>query len=146
MQIYWIAALGFGIVIALFAVQNSSPITMSFLWLRLEDVAVSVVVLICATLGALVTALFGLGREIRMRVSRRSTQRTVNAQQRRIDELESTVHRLEQEKAELQGRLDALQHTTVSAPVTAAGTTPDKLPAPSSREPMILPPTTRPED
>ena len=55
MQVYWIAALVFGIVIALFAVQNSAPVPIRFLWIGVEDVPISVLVLICATLGALVT-------------------------------------------------------------------------------------------
>ena len=71
MQIFWIAALIFGIVIALFAVQNSSPTTIRFLWLSAENVAVSVLVMICAALGALVTLMFGLGREVRLGWGRR---------------------------------------------------------------------------
>ena len=109
MQVYWIAALGFGIAIALFAVQNSLPVPVRFLWFGVDDVPLSVLVLICATLGALVTFLFGLGREIRLQVSRRSTRRTVRSQEQRIANLENDVQRLEREKAELQGRLDALE-------------------------------------
>ena len=41
MQIYWTAALVFGIIIALFAVQNSSPTTIRFLWMSAENVPVS---------------------------------------------------------------------------------------------------------
>ena len=38
MQIFWTAALIFGIIIALFAVQNSSPTTIRFLWMYAENV------------------------------------------------------------------------------------------------------------
>jgi putative membrane protein len=136
MQVYWIAALGFGIAIALFAVQNSTPVPISFLWFGVEAVPVSVLVLICAALGALVTGLFGLGREIRMRVSRRSSRRTVRAQEQRIAELENDVGRLEREKAELQGRLDALQGRTGE---TAAERGPGEA-LPASHSPLPLPP------
>src|SRR5688500_5818197 len=120
MQLYWIFALIFGIAIALFAVQNSMPVPISFLWIRVEDVAVSVLVLICATLGALVTFLFGLGRELRLRMSRRSSRRAVRSQEQRIAELEATAQQLEREKIELQARLEALQGTTsvVEQPAT----------------------------
>jgi len=134
MQIYWIAALGFGIVIALFAAQNSMPITIRFLWLSVEDVAVSVLVLICATLGALVTALFGLGREIRLRVSGRSTRRTVRSQEQQLAELQATIQQLEREKAELQGRLAGLQ---------GGGQPPEQgvtEALPIARQPLSLPP------
>ncbi len=115
MQVYWIAALMFGIVIALFAVQNSAPVPIRFLWVGVEDVPISVLVLICATLGALVTFLFGLGREIRLRVAGRSTRRTVRSRDQRIAELEETVQLLERDKANLQGKLDVLQGVGVGS-------------------------------
>jgi uncharacterized integral membrane protein len=134
MQIYWIAALGFGIVIALFAVQNSTPIPIRFLWVGVEDVPISVLVLVCATLGALVTALFGLGREIRLRVSGRSTRRTVRSQEQQLAELQATIQQLERDKAELEGRLDALRG---SGPPPEQGVT---EPLPAARQPLSLPP------
>ena len=108
MQIYWTAALIFGIVIALFAVQNSSPTTIRFLWLSAENVAVSVVVMICAALGALVTLMFGLGREVRLGWGRRRARRTIVGHERRIAELEQSVETLTAEKTALQTELDVL--------------------------------------
>ena len=137
MQIYWIVALGFGIGIALFAVQNSAPVPVRFLWLGVEDVPISVLVLVCATVGALITFLFGLGREIQLRVSRRSSRRTVRSQEQQIAELQGTVQRLEREKAELQGRLDGLQGP-VSGPARPEPEATERLPA--GRQPLNLPP------
>ncbi|HYU19915.1 MAG TPA: lipopolysaccharide assembly protein LapA domain-containing protein [Chloroflexota bacterium] len=105
MQIYWLVALVFGIVIALFAVQNSTPVPISLLWFRAEGVAVSVLVLVCAALGALVTLLFGVGRELKLRMARRSSRQTTQSQEQRIADLEASVQRLEQEKADLQAKL-----------------------------------------
>jgi lipopolysaccharide assembly protein A len=137
MQIYWIAALGFGIVIALFAVQNSAPVPIRFLWMGVEDVPISVLVLVCATLGALVTFLFGLGREIRMRMAGRSSRRTVRSQEQQIADLQATVQRLELEKADLQGRLEVLGGTIGGDQEPDRGTT-ERLPA--GRPPLSLPP------
>jgi uncharacterized integral membrane protein len=106
MQIFWTAALIFGIVIALFAVQNSSPTTIRFLWLSVENVAVSVLVMICAALGALVTLMFGLGREVRLGWGRRRSRRTIAAHEKQIADLETTVRQLTAEKAALQTELD----------------------------------------
>jgi len=106
MQIYWTAALAFGIVIALFAVQNSSPTTIRFLWLSAENVPVSVLVMICAALGALVTVMLGLGREVRLGWGRLRSRRTIVAHEKRIAELEQTVAQLTAEKAALQTELD----------------------------------------
>src|SRR5918997_4254112 len=99
MQAYWTAALIFGIVIALFAVQNSSPTTIRFLWLSVENVAVSVLVMICAALGALVTLMFGLGREVRLQWSRRSARRTVRSHEKRLADLEASLEEANREKA-----------------------------------------------
>ena len=106
MQIYWTAALIFGIVIALFAVQNSSPTTIRFLWLSVENVAVSVLVMICAALGALVTLMFGLGREVRLGWGRRRSRRTIAAHEKHIADLEKSVEQLTAERAALQAELD----------------------------------------
>jgi uncharacterized integral membrane protein len=106
MQIFWIAALIFGIAIALFAVQNSSPTTLRFLWFSAEDVAVSVLVMISAALGALVTLMFGLGREVKLGWGRHRSRRTIAGQEKRIADLEKTVEQLTAEKAALQADLD----------------------------------------
>jgi uncharacterized integral membrane protein len=106
MQIYWTAALAFGIVIALFAVQNSSPTTIRFLWLSYEGVPVSVLVMICALLGALVTLMLGLARELRLGWGRFRTRRAHGALERRLAELEKSVEQLTAEKAALQSDLD----------------------------------------
>jgi uncharacterized integral membrane protein len=115
MQIYWIAALAFGILVAIFAVQNSLPITIGFLWLSMENVAVSVVILVSAALGALITGLFGLGREIRHRMRGRSSRRAVQAREQSIAELEATVERLTRERAEVQAKLDVYERAPSDA-------------------------------
>src|SRR3954468_21973044 len=106
MQIYWTAALVFGIVIALFAVQNSSPTTIRFLWLSAEGGPVSVLAMICAAPGALVTLMLGLGREVRRRWSHRSTRRAAGALEKRVADLEKSVEQLGTEKSALQSELD----------------------------------------
>jgi hypothetical protein len=106
MQIFWTAALIFGIVIALFAVQNSSPTTIRFLWMSVENVAVSVLVMICAALGALVTLMFGLGREVRLGWGRVRTRRAMAGHEKRIAELEKAVEQLTAEKSALQAELE----------------------------------------
>ena len=143
MQVYWLAALGFGIVIALFAVQNSAPVAVRFLWLAIEDVPISVLVLICATLGALVTLLFGLGREVRHRIALRSSRREARSLERRVAELETTIQQLETEKAELRGRWEAYQGQA-SEPSPATESLPgrsDPLPLRPGEDPSSIPPS-----
>src|SRR5437764_1103484 len=106
MQTYWIAALVFGIIIALFAVQNSSPTAVHFLWFSAEGVPVSVLILICAALGALVTGMLGLGREVRHQLRQRAQRRAVTSHEKRLSQLTAERDQLAQEKATLQAQVD----------------------------------------
>ncbi len=146
MQAYWIGALAFGIVIALFAAQNSAPIAIRFLWLAIEDVPISVLVLLCATLGALVTLLFGFGREVRHRIALRARRRQVQGLERRVAELETNIQQLETEKAELRGRWEAYQGQAqpIGSPEGLAGTA-ERLPLPSGETPAPSSPRPWPE-
>jgi uncharacterized integral membrane protein len=136
MQIFWTGALIFGIVIALFAVQNSSPTTIRFLWLSAENVAVSVLIMISAALVALVTLMFGLGREVKYGWGRRRTRRTITAHERHIAELESQVSRLTAEMAALQADLDVAtgkapqyEAIPIEPPSVGPGTSQSALPS-----------------
>ncbi len=71
-QLVVFLALAFSIVIAIFAVQNTTPVAVQFLGLRVEGVAVSVLVLISAALGAAAILLLGIAREVQWRWRQRS--------------------------------------------------------------------------
>jgi uncharacterized integral membrane protein len=140
MQLFWTAALIFGIVIALFAVQNSSPTTIRFLWLSAENVAVSVLIMISAALGALVTLMFGLGREVRLGWGRRRSRRTIAAHEKHIADLEKQIEQLTSEKATLQADLDVAtgkapryEAVPIDPPEVGPGT--DQAALPSSEPP-----------
>ena len=72
-QIWVFLALAFSIVIAIFAVQNNAPVAVPFLMLGPALVAVSVLVLISAALGAGIMLLLGIRREVRLRWRQRQT-------------------------------------------------------------------------
>ena len=97
MQVVWIASLFFAVLIALFAVQNNTTVSVSFLAWRLEAVAVSALVLAAAALGALLTYLFGLGRGIKRRMELRGNRATIRDQEALIAELRGRIRELEQE-------------------------------------------------
>src|SRR5262249_17232120 len=136
MQIYWTAALALGIIIALFAVQNSSPTTIRFLWFSAENVPVSVLVMICAALGALVTLMLGLARQMRLGWGRFRGGGAAGALERRAAELERSVEQLGSEKAALQTELDVAtgkvpryEAVPVDAPAVGEGGTAPSLPS-----------------
>jgi len=96
-QLIWIASLFFAVVIALFAVQNTTPVPINFLVWRLEAVAASALVLAAAALAALLTYLLGLGREIRHRRALRAERATIREQEALIADLRARVSDLEQQ-------------------------------------------------
>jgi uncharacterized integral membrane protein len=90
-QVIVLLALAFSILIAIFAVQNTTAVAVQFLTFRAEAVAVSVLVLISALLGALAILFFGLSREVSLRFKQRSVSQQLKQAQARIAELEAAA-------------------------------------------------------
>jgi uncharacterized integral membrane protein len=87
-QVIVFLALLFSIVIAVFAVQNTTPVAVSFLIFGPANVAVAVLVLISAALGALAMLLLGIAREVRLRWRGRAVAQQLKLAQARVAELE----------------------------------------------------------
>jgi lipopolysaccharide assembly protein A len=88
-QVIVFLALAFSIVIAIFAVQNTTPVAVTFLAFRADTVAVSVLVLISAAFGAAVMLLLGLSREVNLRWRHRAVGQQLKAAQTRVAQLEA---------------------------------------------------------
>jgi uncharacterized integral membrane protein len=98
-QVIVFLALAFSIVIAIFAVQNTTPVAVTFLTFRAEAVAVSVLVLISAALGAAAILLLGLAREASLRWRHRAVTQQLKASQGRVAELEAQQQQQQQPAA-----------------------------------------------
>jgi putative membrane protein len=88
-QVIVFLALAFSIVIAIFAVQNTTPVAVTFLTFRADAVAVSVLVLISAAFGAAVMLLLGISREVNLRWRHRATAQQLKTAQTRVAQLEA---------------------------------------------------------
>ncbi|HLZ29138.1 MAG TPA: LapA family protein [Chloroflexota bacterium] len=87
-QVVVFLALAFSILIAVFAIQNSTsvPITfLSFSWL----VPASVLILLSAAFGAAVMLLLGISREVGLRWRHRAVAQQLKAAQTRVAQLEA---------------------------------------------------------
>ena len=82
-------SLVFAIVIAIFAIQNRDPVSMSFLFWGPFNTVSAVLVLIAAALGALVMMLIGMAREARLRWRMRSQGQQLKQAQARVAALEA---------------------------------------------------------
>jgi uncharacterized integral membrane protein len=88
-QVNFFLALAFSIVIAIFAVQNTTPVKVTFLTFQVDEVAVSVLVLISAALGAAAMLLLGISREVSLRWRQRAIAQQLKQAQARVSELEA---------------------------------------------------------
>jgi lipopolysaccharide assembly protein A len=89
LQVVVFLALAFSIVIAIFAVQNTTPVAVSFLTFRAESVAVSVLVLVSAALGAGVILLLGAAREVQHRWRQRNLHQQLRNAHAQIEQLQA---------------------------------------------------------
>ncbi len=92
-QFTWIIALLFAILVALFAVQNTTPVTVSFLFWSASQVAVALVIIASVAVGALITMLASLPRLVRGRLRTRALRRDLRQYEQRIAELEAELER-----------------------------------------------------
>lgn len=88
-QVIVLLALLFSILIAVFAVQNTTAVDVQFLNLRAQGVAVSVLVLISAALGAVAMLLLGVAREVSIRWRHRAVSHQLRQAQARVAQLEA---------------------------------------------------------
>src|SRR5215468_3206138 len=92
-QLIVFLALVFSILIAIFAVQNTTAVSVSFLTLQVQQMAVSVLVLISAALGAVAMLLLGVARETSLRWRHRAVAQQLRTAQSRIAELEAASNK-----------------------------------------------------
>ena len=90
LQLFVLVALVFSIIIAIFAVQNTTPVAVTFLGFRVNEVAVSVLVLVSAALGALAMLLLGVAREVRLQLRHRALGQRLKLAENRVKELEAS--------------------------------------------------------
>ena len=133
MQLIWIASLFFAVVIALFAVQNTTPVSVNFLAWRLEAVAASALVLAAAALAALLTYLLGLGREIRHRRALRAERATIREQEAQLADLRTRVGELERGVEAKGPEVKATEPVASRAAETAGPEPPPAAPDPEAR-------------
>jgi putative membrane protein len=101
-----IVALAFAVLVAMFAIQNSALVSVSFFKWQLKDISLAVVILGSAAAGALAVGLFTLVREIGLRLSLRSCNAKLDATTKELDETQESSIRLEQDLERLKGELD----------------------------------------
>ncbi len=101
-----IVALAFAVLVAMFAIQNSTPVSVSFFKWQLTDISLAIVILGSAAAGALAVGLFTFVREIGLRLSLRSCNTKVDTIGKELGEAQESNLRLSQELERLKGEID----------------------------------------
>jgi uncharacterized integral membrane protein len=117
-QVVVFLALAFSIVIAIFAVQNTTPVAVQFIGFRADAVAVSVLVLISAALGAAAMLLLGIAREVSLRWRHRGVAQQLRAAQARIAALEAEAASRQAEAVARQPEAVGRQPSAISSPTS----------------------------
>lgn len=122
LQITVFVALAFAILIALFAVQNPLGVNVQILAWSLQNIAVSVLVLVSAALGAGVMLLLGAARELRLRLRHRAMSQQLKAAEARIRTLEGTVAAAQPIRAPALGAASSVETEPLpTQPISPAG-------------------------
>ena len=99
----WLIALGFGIVMALFAMTNQQAASINVFGAEYHDIPTWVVIVGSAACGALVVVLISLIDRFRWFVSSRHQHRTLNEHKRLLVQRDNRINELEQELLRLRG-------------------------------------------
>ena len=103
MQIGFILSLVFAILVAIFAIQNSSVIVVNFLFAKVE-ISQALIIFISAILGAVIIMLLGLRREFNLKHNNKQLTKKIN-------EMELESLNLSKENKELKDSLYRLKET-----------------------------------
>jgi len=90
MQITYILALLFALIVAIFAIQNAQPVTVDFMFNEFQ-VSLALVILVSVFAGAIILGFLGIFRQIRTGLKTR--------------EMASKIKKLEEQLKDTQGKL-----------------------------------------
>jgi len=99
----WVIALILGVILALFAVQNQQPVSISLFGVQYGDIPAWVVVLGSAAVGALMVLIISLVDRLRWFVSSRQSSRLLSEHKKMLVQRDNRIHELEQELFRLRG-------------------------------------------
>lgn len=102
MQVYLVLALLFSICIAVFAVQNATLVNINLFFWQLKDISLVLVIFGSALIGALAAGLFGVVKQIKLRINNNKIKTLVEEQKQEImclqNELEKNLNSSQEDK------------------------------------------------
>jgi lipopolysaccharide assembly protein A len=105
MQIWFVISLLLSLIVAVFAVLNSDIVTIRFFSVNYQ-LSESLVILIAAALGAIITIFLGLFSKLKTSLRTMELNNEIKNSRLRIDELNNTIKNSEQKNSELNNQLN----------------------------------------
>jgi uncharacterized integral membrane protein len=99
----WLVALGFGIILALFAVTNQQAASINVFGADYRDIPTWVVIVGSAAFGALIVVVISLVDRLRWFLASRHQSKTLTEHKRMLVQRDNRIHELEQELLRLRG-------------------------------------------
>jgi uncharacterized integral membrane protein len=99
MQFYFVVALIFAVLVAIFAIQNSTPVDVEFLFWEVKNISQVLVILGASAIGALIVLFMGAGKQIKLIWQVRQLTQQNNQLQKESEELKQKLQ-ISQDKEE----------------------------------------------
>ena len=108
MQIGFIVILIIAIFVAIFAIQNGTPVPMDLFFARYE-MPLAVIMMICLILGAVMELILGTTRQFKKRSEYKELKNRIKTLEGEKAQIETNIKTLEKEKADFTAKVDALE-------------------------------------
>ena len=108
MQIGFIVILIIAIFVAIFAIQNGTPVPMDLFFARYE-MPLAVIMMICLILGAVMVLILGTTRQLKKRSEYKELKNRIKTLEGEKAQIETNIKTLEKEKADFTAKVDALE-------------------------------------
>ncbi|MBA1336813.1 MAG: hypothetical protein HPY66_3249 [Firmicutes bacterium] len=104
MQLTYLLALLFAVVVAMFAIVNAQPVTVDFMFNEFQ-VSLALVILVSAFAGAIILGFLGLFRQVKSGFKLRELQGRNKKLENQVTETEEKLSQTEQKLSEAEDRL-----------------------------------------
>lgn len=108
MQLGFIFSLIFAIIITIFALQNSDPVKINFLFANIE-ISQALVIFISAVCGAIIVAILGFYKNLKVKINFKKANKEIKGLETENSNLKSKIN-------DLESSLIALKEPTITAP------------------------------
>ncbi len=108
MQIGFIVILIMAIFVAIFAIQNGTPVPIDLFFARYE-MPLAVIMMICLILGAIMVLILGTTRQFKKRSEQKELKNKIKTIEGEKTQIETNIKTLETEKAELAAKIEAFE-------------------------------------